>query len=42
MVRFVLNSLQPNISKAILQNLLNNQELISLVIISATFMISNE
>ena len=42
MVRFVLNSLQPNISKAILQNLLNNEELISLVIISATFMISNE
>ena len=42
MVRFVLNSLQPNISKVILQNLFNNQELLSLVIISATFMISNE
>ena len=28
MVRFVLNSLQPNISKAILQNLFNSQELL--------------
>ena len=42
MVRFVPNPLQPNISKAILQNLFNNQEFLSLVIISATFMISNE
>lgn len=28
MVRFVLNPLQPNISKAILQDLFNNQELL--------------
>ena len=42
MVRFVLNPLQPNICKAILLDLFNNQELLSLVIISVTFMISNE